>query len=485
MYCKERSKQRYKSFHEIQKKIQDVHTHYNITGKEIDKEKLTVLLREQQEMCEQKAQNFIFKLQKEKYEQDEKCSAYFFKKAQAQRKKQVIQGLKRENGDVCENNEEILEMARLHCSKLFERENSDIEKGNYFLDCIDKSVPLDLKEKLDEELKLEELYNALKSMKDKKVPGRDGLTKEFYIIFWPLIGHHLLEVFNEIFDCEKMSKSMREGVVSLLYKKDDPMLLANYRPLTMLCVDYKILSKAITNRLATVMPYLVGTDQTSGVAGRRISWNIQLHRDILTYIEDRNLSAICVSLDQQKAFDRVNHSFLMRVLSRFGFGVHFMTWIKILYNNINSRVNVNGNISKEIQQTRGLRQGCPLSALLYVLYAEPLACSIRNNPNIKGVPLPGGEVLKLSQYADDLILYVADDNSLGEALGVLDHFCVASGSKINKKKTQYKFLGKWGLRKDILFGLTLCTGPMNILGISFGHHKDDGFHNWSQKQPGG
>uniref|UniRef100_A0A672ZQ03 Reverse transcriptase domain-containing protein n=1 Tax=Sphaeramia orbicularis TaxID=375764 RepID=A0A672ZQ03_9TELE len=87
-----------------------------------------------------------------------------------------------------------------------------------------------------------------------------------------------------------------------------------------------------------------------------------------------------------------------------------------------------------------LRQGCPLSALLYVLYIEPLARSIRASNNIRGLKLPGGEILNISQYADDIILYLADDNSAQEVLKTLENFSCASGLKINKNKT-YKFLG--------------------------------------------
>uniref|UniRef100_A0A672ZQ07 Reverse transcriptase domain-containing protein n=1 Tax=Sphaeramia orbicularis TaxID=375764 RepID=A0A672ZQ07_9TELE len=137
---------------------------------------------------------------------------------------------------------------------------------------------------------------------------------------------------------------------------------------------------------------------------------------------NQHLSAICISLDREKAFDRVNHSFLMRTLHAFG-----------------CRVNVNGNLSRPIKQTRGLRQGCPLSALLYVLYIEPLA---------------RGEILNISQYADDIILYLADDNSAQEVLKTLENFSCASGLKINKNKT-YKFLGEWHWRTDPVGEYTL------------------------------
>lgn len=185
-------------------------------------------------------------MQRERYEEDENCSAFFFKNVRARGKKRVIQGLKKENGDSCEDREEIAEMTGLHCGKLFNAEDINIEKGDKFIRCLDKKIPLDIKQELDKDLKLEESYAALKTMKDNKVPGIDGLTKEFYISFWDLIGHHLLEIYNEMYACGKMNSSMREGIISLLYKKDDPTLLANYRPLTMLCVDYKILSKVLS-----------------------------------------------------------------------------------------------------------------------------------------------------------------------------------------------------------------------------------------------
>lgn len=101
--------------------------------------------------------------------------------------------------------------------------------------------------------------------KANRTPGIDGLTKEFYLAFWDMVGHHLLEVFNEIMEEDEMSESMKMGVVTMLYKKGNPSQLANYRPLTVLCVDYKILSKALANRLAAAMPYIVEMDQTCGV----------------------------------------------------------------------------------------------------------------------------------------------------------------------------------------------------------------------------
>lgn len=137
-------------------------------------------------------------------------------------------------------------------------------------------------------------------------------------------------------------------------------------------------------------------DQTCGVQGRQITWNLLLHRDVLTYVKERNIAAICVSLDQQKAFDRVDHTFLWKVTEGLGLGGTFTKWIKVSYTGINSKIKINGHLTDKVQQTRGLLQGCPLSVVLFVLYAEPLACAIRGSHVVKGVTLSRGESLKIS-----------------------------------------------------------------------------------------
>uniref|UniRef100_A0A3Q3BHJ2 Reverse transcriptase domain-containing protein n=1 Tax=Haplochromis burtoni TaxID=8153 RepID=A0A3Q3BHJ2_HAPBU len=129
------------------------------------------------------------------------------------------------------------------------KENLDLGKGELFIRSLKRRLPEDERGKLGRELTVEEAYNVIKAMKANKVPGIDGLTKEFYVAFWDMVGIHLLGVFKEIMEGEEMSDSMKTGVVSILFKKGNPNHLDNYRPLTMLCVDYKILSKILANRL--------------------------------------------------------------------------------------------------------------------------------------------------------------------------------------------------------------------------------------------
>ena len=123
------------------------------------------------------------------------------------------------------------------------------------------------------------------------------------------------------------------------------------------------------------MQSIVHGDQTCGVVGRSIFSNLQLIRDMLDMIDKTNEAGIVVMLDQKKAFDRVDHDFLMRVLLKFGFGPSFRGWVSLFYKNVFSRINCNGSLSAPVFLGRGMRQGCPLSPLLYVLVSK--SCLIK------------------------------------------------------------------------------------------------------------
>lgn len=132
----------------------------------------------------------------------------------------------------------------------------------------------------------------------------------------------------------------------------------------------------------------------------------------------------------------------------------------MMYTDIVCRIKVNGNLTEEVRQMRGLRHGCPLSVLLYVLYAEPFACAIRENLAIRGIGLPGGEVLKISSSAKYKIVSSANCESVRESLRVTYEFSRAAGSKINVEKSTYKYFGKWTHRKEKICDFSLCGGPM-------------------------
>ena len=198
------------------------------------------------------------------------------------------------------------------------------------------------------------------------------------------------------------------------------------------------------------MASIVHQDQTCGVLGRSIFSNLHLVRDVLDYIDKTNEPAILVTLDQEKAFDCVDHEFMLRVLQKFGFGPSFCHWVQIFYAHAFSCILVNGSLSSPVYLHRGVRQGCPLSPLLYVLVSEVLSTQVRNCRDIEGFLLPGAGSLqfKISQYADDATSILKSVRSLSCMLNVVRTFELGSGAKLNTSKSEAMWLGRWRSRRD-------------------------------------
>ena len=142
--------------------------------------------------------------------------------------------------------------------------------------------------------------------------------------------------------------------------------MRNWRPISLLNVDFKLAARAIAARLLKVIHLVVAEDQTYGVLWRYIGENVAFLRDVVSY------ATIILSLDQEKAFDTVDWSFMYATLRKMGFGTSFLKWVNVFYTGVESSVNVNGYLSSFFSLSRGVRQGCPLSPLLYGLVAEVL-----------------------------------------------------------------------------------------------------------------
>ena len=141
---------------------------------------------------------------------------------------------------------------------------------------------------------------------------------------------------------------------------------------------------------------------------------------------------------------------MLATLSRMGFGPSFLHWIRFFYTGVQSCVHVNGYLSPFFVLSRGVRQGCPLSPLLYVLVSEVLAVNIRALPRITGLSLPGSRtpLSPISQYADDTSLIVNSDDAILAVFDTYSRFEPASGSKLNVSKSKGRWLGAWNSRRD-------------------------------------
>lgn len=265
----------------------------------------------------------------------------------------------------------------------------------------------------------------------------------------------LVDMYKETLYNGKLPDSLEQAFIILLLKPGkEANLCGSYGPISLLNMDYKILAKIIANRLAPLVPELVAMDQTGFVINRSSYDNIQRFYNILYFSKKIKVPVLAVSLDAEKAFDRVEWSFLFCVLEKMNFGPRFMAMIKTLYQYPKAAILTNYDISSQFPLTRGTRQGCPLSPLLFAQVIEPLAIAIRSNSQIHGV-LVGNVRHTISLYADNIMLFLTKPEiSFPVLVDLLETYGSISGYKVNNTKS-------------IIMPLNLTAEVMPKLNIPF------------------
>ena len=200
------------------------------------------------------------------------------------------------------------------------------------------------------------------------------------------------------------------------------------------------MTKTLAKRLENVVSHLVYPNQSGFVKGRFIGEGIRFVEDIIEYMDYNKEPDILLQLDFQKAFDSVEWAFLLYVLKQFGFGVDFVEWVKVCCTNIFASVGNAGFYTLWFEIKRGVRQGCPLSCLLFILIAAILAQRIKNENKIRGVVIDNTEH-KILQFSDEPTCVLKDENSVGELFHTIDKFTQYSGLKLNIDKTSLIWLG--------------------------------------------
>ena len=377
----------------------------------------------------------------------------------------------RKDGPTFTSHEKLIEISTNFYKNLYTPNKVDINTQNKLLRKINRLVSHKDRSTLNANLTDEELFKAAFQLKGDKSPGLDGIPIEFYQEYWHLIKHLYL-AFVRAIKTRGIPNSKNTSVIKLLYKnKGEIFLLENYRPISLMNADIKILCKALANRLLTVLPTIIHTSQTA-VYGRRIDQTVHLIRDLIDLANQEDETAAFIFLDQEKAFDRVNHEFLFKTMRTFGLPDNFINWVKTLYSNASALVNVNGFLSKSIPLNRGVRQGCPLSSLLYVMVIEILAIQLRANPNIVGFKI-GEEKFVSAHYMDDTTIVIKQNRCFKEVIKELSDYENASGAKVNYKKTKGLWTGSWKWRRTTPLGIEWTSENVKNLGLYFGNNNPD------------
>ncbi len=341
---------------------------------------------------------------------------------------------------------------------------------------------------------------ALRFSKSASSPGLDGIT---YEVWKTLHARHiedsrhesratldvlyvLCEAFKDIqLHGVAAAAGFNEGWMCPIYKeKGEKTKIVNYRPITLMNTDYKLLSKTLSIRLASVAEDIIHPSQAGFVPGRRLRNHTQLARMMIDWAEITESNGAIVALDQEKAYDKVAHDYLWRVLETFGVPEDFITTVRSLYTNANTSVMINGVPSKPYCVYRGVRQGDPMSCLLFDLAIEPLSAMIRKS-ELRGFNIPGTvEAVKATLFADDTTVYLTEDDDFSTLQNILDVWCSAAKARFNIRKTEiipigertyrdrvaetYKLAGTW---KNYPAGVRMAAQgePVRVLGAFIGN----------------
>lgn len=260
-------------------------------------------------------------------------------------------------------------------------------------------------------------------------------------------------------------ESFRESRVVLIAKPGgDPSDPKAYRPITLLNSDYKLVASLLARRISAALPEIVSEAPNFSVPGRSVFSSLTLTRDLFTYATRTGISGCFVSLDQAKAFGRVEHQYLLGVLRCYGFPTDFVARLQLMYTGVSALLLVNGQLSAPFVVSRGIRQGCCLSPLLFVLCIDPLLRRVMECPSIRGFPLPGQGQIKTTAYADDVSLFMRDDDSYAAFLRLFSVYSELSGAQLNRGKSKALRFGSF---VSDLPGVVEWVDGVKVLGVVF------------------
>ena len=243
----------------------------------------------------------------------------------------------------------------------------------------------------------------------------------------------------------------------------------------------------LARRLQKVAKRIISKEQSAYIKGRYIGENARLIVDIFEYYMSNDLDGILLFLDFEKAFDSIEYNFMYKALEKFNFGQNFIKMVKTLYNEPIFKIKNNGWFSKSSTMQRGIRQGCPVSSLLFVFVIEILAIQIQNHSDIKGLKLckHTNRVFKTVQHADDCTNMVQDIHSLQKILEVIKDFSIHAGTKLNLNKTECLLTGSLSTKyanENTIHGIHIAKENVKSLGIYLGHDKTKCYEsNWTNK----
>ncbi len=300
-------------------------------------------------------------------------------------------------------------------------------------------VPQEVADALDADFSEEEVAHVVSHLANDKSPGWDGLTNEFFKKYVLQLQGVLVILFQKVWLTGHMPKSWKVGLIKLLPKVPSPMSFAQWRPISLMGGIYKIFTKVLANRLRKVLPIIIHHSQYGFIVGRDILHNILNVQLAIEFAKETNQEMVMLQLDLEKAYDNVDWSFVCQLMHQMGFGNRMSRLIYTLGEASVSHVMLNGGITEPISIRRSVRQGCPVSPLLFTIVTHAILVKLHQLAEVNdlvGLRLPSGKPCVAQALADDHIMFLgATPSNIATATKMWELFALASGLKVNMHKS--------------------------------------------------
>ena len=426
--------------------------------------------KELEEKIFDRTKGVMFRSKAKWYEEGERNTKYFYSLEKAKYNAKTCFKIFNSQGSEITQPQEILQEQKKFYEELYRKdENVNFNMENTF----EIFVPQDIKSQQEKQLNQEDLASALKSMKNNRTPGEDGLPADFYKVFWNYIKQPFYNMVIECYQEQMLHQTARQGILNLIPKANkDTRYIKNLRPITLLNCDYKIIEKAIANKMLPALHTIIAKDQRGFMKDRRISVNIRKMLDIIHHAEQEDLEAVVLSLDFVKCFDKCSFDILHGSLDFFKFGEVVKEWTRILYKSFSVKIQNNGHFSSWIDIEKGVHQGGCCSSVYFLVIAEILALALRQNDEIEGITIADIRNL-LNQFADDMDIFsICNEKSLKAIHKELADFKAQSGFTVSYDKTTLYRIGSLRHSNAQMYGIdefVWSKEDINVLGVNISH----------------
>ncbi|CAN1331277.1 LINE-1 retrotransposable element ORF2 protein [Linum perenne] len=371
-------------------------------------------------------------------------SSYFHRSLVVRKSYNTITRLIAEDGTALVDSEGIGKEAVEFYKKLLGTPDNNLIRQNvaYYSELLINKLSTAESLSLCEPVSDKEIRDALFSIGDDKSPGPDGYSAFFFKDSWNVIGPEVTNAVRDFFASGELHPGLNSTIIALIPKVPNADRMKLFRPISCCNVLYKCITKVMANRLSRVLPRLISKSQSAFVKGRLISDNILLAHELVSAYHKSHTSPHCVlKVDIMKAFDSVDWNFVLTILEGMNLPQQFIDWIRQCLVTSRFSVSINGSSVGYFAGKKGLRQGDPLSPLLFVISMEVLHCLLNRVAMINLYPFhPRCKKLGITHlcFADDLLIFAngsVDGIRKISKKKFLDSFYLLSGLKINPGKT--------------------------------------------------